>query len=156
MHLHCAKWTEFLTTEALDAFFAVDHGLAVNPLYPSQIHREERPSRQTVYPDEIEKTAEKVAQKPKLPEKNRPLKKKLEKKSIDNCTKEAYSDVNTAAPKLSAEEQQIVKALQSGERLVDDVIAETGLNAGKILAFMTMLELKGMVKRLPGKRISLK
>ena len=126
------------------------------PLYPSQIHREERPSRQTVYPDEIEKTAEKVAQKPKLPEKNRPLKKKLEKKSIDNCTKEAYSDVNTAAPKLSEQEQTIVDALRSGERLVDDVIAETGLTTGKILALLTMLELKGLVKRLPGKRITLK
>ena len=132
-------------------------------LYPDQICREERPSHQTIYPDELEgapsdleKDAAKVAQKRLLPGKKKPLKKILEKKSIDNQPVEAYSDVNTAAPKLSAEEQQIVKALQSGERLVDDVIAETGLNAGKILAFMTMLELKGMVKRLPGKRISLK
>jgi predicted Rossmann fold nucleotide-binding protein DprA/Smf involved in DNA uptake len=36
------------------------------------------------------------------------------------------------------------------------VIAETGVTTGKILALLTMLELKGIVKRLPGKRISLK
>ena len=125
-------------------------------LYPNQIHREESPSQLTVYPDEIEKTAAKVAQKPKLPGKNRPLKKILEKKSIDNQPLEAYSDVNTAVPKLSEDEQKVVELLASGERLVDDVIAETGLTTGKLLALLTMLELKGVVKRLPGKRISLK
>ena len=50
----------------------------------------------------------------------------------------------------------MVSALGSGERLVDDVIAETGLTTGRILALLTMLELKGVVKRLPGKRICLK
>jgi len=125
-------------------------------LYPGKTHREESASRQTVYPEEMEKTAEKVAQKPKLPENNRPLKKILEKKSIDNQPSEAYSDVNTTLPKLSADEQLIAAALSSGERLVDDVIAETGLTTGRILALLTMLELKGVVKRLPGKRIRLK
>ena len=103
-----------------------------------------------------EKQPEKVARKPELSGKSQPLKKKLEKKSIDNGASEAYSDVNTTLPKLSPEEQRILKLLASGERLVDDVIAETGLTTGKILALLTMLELKGMVKRLPGKRICLK
>ena len=98
----------------------------------------------------------KVAQNPEVPGKNKPLKKILEKKSIDNRPSEAYSDVNTILPKLSPEEQKIVSALTSGERLVDDVIAQTGLTTGKILALLTMLELKGVVKRLPGKRICLK
>ena len=132
-------------------------------VYPDKIHRDLRPSNQTVYPDEITKTVaeaekckSKVAQKPELPGKSQPLKKILEKKSIDNRPTEAYSDVNTVLPKLSPEEQSIVSALASGERLVDDVIAETGLTTGKILALLTMLELKGVVKRLPGKRICLK
>lgn len=132
-------------------------------LYPDKIHREEGASHQRIYPDELTKAAEeaekplpKVAQKRSVPGKSQPLKKILEKKTIDNCSKEAYSDVNTAAPKLSDQEQKIVDALRSGERLVDDVIAETGLTTGKILALLTMLELKGVVKRLPGKRITLK
>ena len=132
-------------------------------LYPDKIHKDLRPSSQTVYPDEVkkvlseqEKSLPKVAQKPELPGKSKPLKKILEKKSIDNRPSEAYSDVNTVFPKLSAEEQKIVSAIASGERLVDDVIAETGLTTGKILALLTMLELKGVVKRLPGKRVCLK
>ena len=132
-------------------------------LYPDQIHREEGASHQKVYPEELktacteaEKAAVKVAQKAKLPGKTKPLARALEKKSIDKEASDAYSDVNTVLPKLSAEEQRIVTALSSGERLVDDVIAETGLTTGKILALLTMLELKGVVKRLPGKRISLK
>jgi DNA processing protein len=132
-------------------------------LYPNQIQKDQTPSHQTVYPDEMkkalserEKTAPKVAQKPSVPGKSKALKKILEKKSIDNSATEAYSDVNTVQPKLSAEEQLIVDQLSRGERLVDDVIAETGLTTGKILALLTMLELKGVVKRLPGKRIALK
>ncbi len=132
-------------------------------IYPDRIRRDLRPSNQTVYPDEVAKTAAeaekplpKVAQKPELPGKSKALKKILEKKSIDNQPSEAYSDVNTVLPKLSPDEQKIVAALTSGERLVDDVIAETGLTTGKILALLTMLELKGVVKRLPGKRICLK
>ena len=132
-------------------------------LYPDQIHRDTAPSNQSVYPEEMvklqsetEKTLSKVAQKRSLPGKNPPLKKTLEKKSIDNEASEAYSDVNNVLPRLSDQEQRIVQALAGGERLVDDVIAETGLTTGKILALLTMLELKGVVKRLPGKRITLK
>lgn len=132
-------------------------------LYPDKIHREEGLAHQSIYPDELakasletEKPLPKVAQKRSLPGKSHPLKKILEKKTIDNQPTEAYSDVNTVQPKLSDQEQRIVDALRSGERLVDDVIAETGLTTGKILALLTMLELKGVLKRLPGKRISLK
>jgi len=131
--------------------------------YPDKIHREDVTSHQTAYPDEVEKALvpeekplPKVAQNRSLPGKNKALKKKLEKKSIDNEPLEAYSDVNTTLPKLSPEEQLIVSALSSGERLVDDVIAQTCLSTGKMLGLLTMLELKGVVKRLPGKRICLK
>ena len=131
--------------------------------YPDKIHREDAPARLTAYPDEVEKAAgetekllPQVAQKPVHPKKKSDLKKKLEKKAIDKEQSGAYSDVNEAIPKLSAQEQTIVDCLKAGERLVDDVIAETGLNPGKLLAVLTMLELKGILKRLPGKRITLK
>ena len=132
-------------------------------LYPDKIHREDAPAHQTAYADEVlrmaaehEKTLPKVAQKTTLPGKKTVLKKNLEKKSIDNGDSTPYSDVNTVQPKLSAEEQAVVDAVRQGERLVDDVIAETGLTTGKLLAALTMLELKGIIRRLPGKRITLK
>ena len=132
-------------------------------LYPDKIRKDDTPARQTAYPDEVRKGAgeegepvPKVAQKALLPKKNRDLKKDLDKKGIDKEPSAPYSDVNETIKKLSSDEQAIVKALQNGERLVDDVIAETGLTTGKLLAALTMLELKGVLKRLPGKRVSLK
>ena len=132
-------------------------------LYPDKIHKDNGPSHQRAYPDEVSKAASereqpmpKVAQKAVIPKENANLKKNLEKKSIDKEASTAYSDVNAILPKLSEDERKIVSAIQSGERLVDDVIAETGLTTGKMLASLTMLELKGVLRRLPGNRISLK
>ena len=44
----------------------------------------------------------------------------------------------------------VVTALGDGQRLVDDVIAESGKAAGVILAALTLLEVKGIIRRLPG------
>ncbi len=103
-----------------------------------------------------EKSLPKVAQKPRLPEKKRELKKEFNKKAIDNGPSGPYSDVKVTYQKLTPDEQAIVSALKDGQRLVDDVIAETGLTTGKLLAALTMLEIKGMLKRLPGKQIMLR
>ena len=125
-------------------------------LYPDKIHKDEAPSHQTAYADEVEKAASKVAQKPQTPRKKEKAKEEKPKKVIDKEPSPNYIDVNDILPKLSADEQAIVMAVREGERLVDDVIAETGLTTGKVLALLTMLELKGILRRLPGKRIMLK
>ncbi len=132
-------------------------------LYPHKVHKEDAPSIQSAYPDEVlraagepEETLPKVAQKPKLPGLKKPLKKDFKKKTIDKEPSSSYSDVNKPTPKLSPDEQKILDCLQNGEQLVDDVIAETGLTTGKLLSVLTMLEIKGIIRRLPGKRISLK
>ena len=130
-------------------------------LFPDKIRKEDAPAHQTAYPDEVRKAAEaekpllKVAQKLRLPRKNENLKKDLARQGIDKMPSAPYSDVGSVRPKLSPEEQTIVDALSGGQRLVDDVIAETGLSTGKLLSSLTMLELKGIIRRLPGKRIVL-
>ena len=128
-------------------------------LYPGKLRMDTRASHLSVYPQELEnleKEPEKVAQKAGIPGKKPSPKKKPEKKTIDNDASAPYSDVNSHKPKLSAEEQKIYDVLCHGDRLVDDVIAETGMTTGKILGLLTMMELKGILKRLPGKRITLK
>lgn len=132
-------------------------------LYPDRIRRDETKSRQTVSPEEAEsaarqeeKTLLRVAQDAVLPEKKQKPEQKSDKKVIDKAPSAPYSDVNKTLPKLLPEECAIVAALNQGEQLVDDVIAQTGLNAGSLLASLTMLELKGIIRRLPGKRICLK
>lgn len=119
----------------------------------------------SMFPDKIRKdttpvqepeTTEKVAQKPQIPRKKSEKQPDKNKKDIDNSAAAPYSDVKTTPRGLSDSEQKIVDCLRFGERLVDDVIAETGISSGKVLCALTMLELKRVIVRHPGKRISLR
>ena len=131
-------------------------------MYPEKISEHKEISRQTAYPDEVSRAAEmekqpaKVAQTVRKPEKKQSTEEKNHKKTIDKERPAPYIDLNDTLPKLSEAEAKIVSALKDGQRLVDDVIAETGMSTGKVLSLLTMLELKGILCRLPGKRISLK
>lgn len=101
--------------------------------------------------------------KPENPQASAPKKEKksarvdsANKKTIDKPTTTAYIDPASVLGKLTEAEQQAVRPLLNGERLVDDVIAESGISAGRMLALLTVLEIKGIISRLPGKRICLK
>ena len=157
----CAGSNELLRDGAIMVSSGWDVLSEYQSLFPDKIHREDAPCLQRAYPQELagqegEKMPPRVAQTPRIPEETTRLKKNLEKKSIDKEPVEAYSDVNVDLSRLSEDEQRIVLCLKNGQRLVDDVIAETGMTTGKLLAVLTMLELKGVIRRLPGKRISLK
>ena len=132
-------------------------------LYPGKIRRDTKPSRQRVYADELPRQTEetgkkplKVAQKASVP-RSEPIKnEKSYKKDVDKLSTGNYSDVNKDLSALSPEQQAIVKALSGGERLVDQIIAETGLSAGRVSTALTMLVIKGYVAKLPGNRFHLK
>ena len=128
-------------------------------LYPGKVRKETSPVQMKAYPEEVEaveKSIGKVAQSPRQPEKTPPLKKILDKKGIDNRDTTPYHDLNKGLPKLGSTEQAIVDALKTGERLVDDIIAETGMDAKTVTSALTMLAIKGIVTRLPGNRIKLR
>ena len=106
--------------------------------------------------EETGKKPLKVAQKASVP-RSEPIKKeKSYKKDVDKLSTGNYSDVNKDLSALSPEQQAIVKALSGGERLVDQIIAETGLSAGRVSTALTMLVIKGYVAKLPGNRFHLK
>ena len=154
----CAGSNELLRDGAIMVSSGWDVLSEYESLFPDKIHREDAPSRLRAYPQEMarqegETTPPRVAQTPRIPEETNHLKKNLEKKSIDKEPVQAYSDVNVNLSRLSGDEKTIVSCLKNGQRLVDDVIAETGMTTGKLLAVLTMLELKGVIKRLPGKQI---
>ena len=147
-----------------DGAIAVSSGWDVmseyEALFPDKIRKNTTPAKQTAYPDEVEQVQNegllKVAQKPKLP-KGKRCKALLErKKEVDNQSPSPYIDAEENRPELSPEEEQILSLLRQNVTLVDDIMAQSGLPAGKILANLTMLEIKGVVKRLPGKRVELK
>lgn len=129
-------------------------------LYSGRVHRDTALARLTASPQELRqaaeeaKTAPKVAQKVEIPGKNGVLKKKLDKKAIDKEAPPAYSDESVKKPRLTEEEQKILEALGGETRLVDDIIAKTGISTGRLLASLTILELKGVIQRLPGKRVA--
>ena len=126
--------------------------------FPSKVRQNRTPVRMTATAEELSREREqpaKVAQEPKKSPEKKPKLSLLRKKGIDNSEKSAYSDFKKTQSALSAEEQSIVSALENGQRLVDDVIAELELAPGVILASLTMLEIKGIVRRLPGRYIEL-
>ena len=127
-------------------------------LYPEKIRRDNGPGRLTAYEDELAPAhpTVKVAQNAELPHAAAEKPETKKKKSIDNAGTSAYSDGCKEIPNLNPNEQAILDQLASGERLVDDVIAATGLPSGQILAALTMLEVKGLVKTLPGRRVTKK
>lgn len=131
--------------------------------YPEAIHPDKRTVSAEFIPDPVmtegtlpDKNSLKVAQKPVSLTKKPSSDKKKEKKPIDNCPQRSYDDIHDALPPLTQEEQAIVSLLRGGERLVDDVIAQAQLPAGTVLSTLTLLEVKGIVARQPGNRVTLK
>ena len=96
-----------------------------------------------------------VAQKPKIPNKKAEKDILGKKKVIDNGGASPYIDAEAKRPALTPEEERIVALLEDGLSLADEIVARLELPVGKFLADLTMLEIKGVVKRLPGKRVEL-
>lgn len=78
-----------------------------------------------------------------------------EKKVIDNSSQPPYSDVEKKPAVRSPQEQAIVNQLLSGPKLTDAVINGCGLTRSEALAVMTVLEIQGVVHRLPGNLLAL-
>ena len=97
----------------------------------------------------------KVAQEPQKPAKKAKNDKKQEKKPVDKEEKLVYSDLSARMASLSEQERHLVEKIEN-ECLVDELIVRTGLPAGKVLAMLTLLEVRGFVKTLPGRRVKIK
>jgi DNA processing protein len=126
--------------------------------FPGKIRRGRTGASLTASEAELSREREvpqKVAQEPVKSAKTKAEKEPVRKKVIDKAEKSAYIDLKKTPIALSADEQTIVDALTDGQKLVDDVIAQSGRAPGVILASLTLLEVKGIVRRLPGRFIEL-
>ena len=92
------------------------------------------------------------AEKPTSPDAEKPAE---SKKEIDKKKSKGYIDLREQLSGLSPEQLEIVKAVSGGSRHIDDIIEATGYTAAKVLSQLTLLEIKGYVRRDAGKRISL-
>lgn len=77
------------------------------------------------------------------------------KKEIDKEKPKDYIDLRDQLSGLSTEQLEIITAIGKGKRHIDDIIEATGYPAAKVLAQLTVLEIKGYISRSAGKRISL-
>ena len=65
------------------------------------------------------------------------------------------SDLEAQLRSLTTEQLQIVAAIDTPATQVDLIIAKTRLPASKVLAELTVLQIRGVVRQEPGKRFSL-
>lgn len=123
-------------------------------LFPGKVHRQfaAKPNSE---PHFGTSSSTRVAQTVTLPENNPISKTKKTKKTIDNGAAAPYIDHNNIPEDLTADEKVIVNLLKDGDRPMDDVIDASGMAAGAVLASLTLLEVKGIVSRLPGKLLRL-
>ena len=77
------------------------------------------------------------------------------KSAIDNPPSIPYIDLESRLSGFTAEEQDMLRAMKDGETHIDDIIAETGFPAAKVLSGLTLLVIRGAVRSHPGKRYSL-
>lgn len=90
-----------------------------------------------------------VAQPVKKPDTAAPV----DKKSVDKDEKPPYSVREAKSAALTPTEQAVLDKLPPGEGNMDDIIAETGLSAGAVLAALTTLRIKGYVSAINGRRV---
>lgn len=115
--------------------------------YPGKVIRweQEQPVFQEEVPVKLEQKPHRITLEISRPE----------KKEIDNRQTRLYIDLEKDAPDLSEEERFVVDRLRKGACLTDELMADAGAAAGSLLAAVTMLEIKGLLRRLPGNKLEL-
>lgn len=126
--------------------------------YPGKIHPAGKGKPFRLYPQELDDAQndrQKPAQRVEKPAAQQADPDSKKKKGIDNRDNEPYSDLTKNTFSLSEHEQIIFDRLRGGRKLVDDLIEDCGLSVPLVLASLTMLEVKRIVRRLPGRYIEL-
>lgn len=79
---------------------------------------------------------------------------KTVKKTVEKTVKEDIKpfDLTALIEQYSSEQKKIIVTIAAEPRNIDDIITTTQLSASEVLRELTMLEIAGIVKQLPGKR----
>ena len=120
-------------------------------LYPGKLRRPDGTAPELPSPE----IPEYPAASPEPAARSAAAERPTEKKEIDKPKSAGYIDLREQLAQLSAEQLQIITAIDSGEKHIDDIIEATGLSTAKVLSQLTILEIKGYVRRSAGRRISL-
>lgn len=107
--------------------------------FPKRVHIPDKTP-----PGAEEKAPEKSAEKPPA-----------DKKVIDKENGRAYIDWKKRLAALSEDQLRIIAAIDKGGSHIDEIIENSAFPAPKVLAQLTVLEIRGIVRRGPGKRFIL-
>lgn len=77
------------------------------------------------------------------------------KKVIDKQNRSDYIDLQAQLKNLNEDQLKIISAMTAPNMHVDDIIEKTGMAPAKVLAELTMLQLRGYVTQESGKRFTL-
>lgn len=112
-----------------------------------------------LYPDKIKRSDERILWSSVKSEQSESVKTekthKATKKVIDKPDTAEYIDLKTQLESLSQSQLSIVSAMDREAMQVDEIIERTGLSPAKVLADLTLLQLKGCVSQQSGKRFTL-
>lgn len=125
-------------------------------LYPGKVGPVQEEAYSRIQPERVEMPMAQVAQRAEKPAQKSQLHQRKKKKVIDNGENAPYSDQKDQLVSLNEEEKKLLAPLKNGECQVDQLIAESGLSTSKVLSMLTLLQIRGIIKLLPGKRVALK
>lgn len=91
----------------------------------------------------------------KTEDKKSPAIQKRTKKVIDKPESTEYIDLKKQLENLSQSQISIISAMNCSSMHVDDIIESTGFSPARVLADLTILQLKGYVSQESGKRFTL-
>ena len=73
-----------------------------------------------------------------------------DKKAVDNPAPKHYSDEKENRPALSADEEKLLSTLTDKPLHADVLVSESGLPAQRVMAALTLLQIKGLACKLAG------
>lgn len=69
---------------------------------------------------------------------------------VCNFKENVVKSPSVSSAQLSVDDQLIIKNLENGEKSIEQLIELTGFKVSKLYSSLTLLEIKGIIKQLPG------
>ena len=124
-------------------------------LYPERVHPPRGERHAPPAPAEEAEAPKTEEKRPARKTESGAERQKLTKKEIDKEKNAGYIDLHEQLKGLSEDQLAIVTAIGRGETHIDDIIEATGMGAAKVLSQLTILEIKGYIRRAAGRRVAL-
>lgn len=113
------------------------------------------------FPDRVRRDDSPLPPTPPVRREQEKLAKETENSEADTppaakTAPEGRTDWKEQLSELNADQLKIIAAIEKDATHIDDIVEATGLGAARVLSQLTILEIKGFIRREAGRRIALK